>query len=263
MKSAPRLSGGTVTRPSLCGRTAARWRVLFSATAVTAALILLAALIATGALWPTRPFALRYSVQGVDVSSYQGDIDWQTLARENIDFAWIKATEGSSYRDPRFAANWAGAHRTDLLVGAYHFLSLDSSSEDQAANIESTVPRRTGDLPIAVDVECYGRYCGAPPSRSAVRKTLDPLLVELKQHYGRPPVLYATRDWYQRYLAGAYPDDPIWFRSVLTPPALAGSQNWTLWQWSPRERLSGTAGEYIDRDAFRGGLPALKKMLLP
>lgn len=224
-----------------------------------------AALLVSGIVWPTRVAALRYPVQGVDVSAYQGAIDWPVLARQDIDFAYVKATEGAGTQDSRFAANWSAAHETDLLVGAYHFLSIDSSGGAQAANVFATVDRRSGDLPLVVDVECYAAYCDAPPSRAEVRAVLDPLLAAVERHYGRPAVLYATRDWYERYLADAYPDNPIWFRSVLTAPHIDDGRDWTFWQWSARERLDGYDGDeaFIDRNAFSGSRADLDAMRLP
>jgi lysozyme len=240
-------------------------RIALSAAVIAFALLVIAALLFTGTLWPTRTAALRYPVQGVDVSAYQGTIDWDVLAEEDIDFAWIKATEGSSYQDPRFADNWAEAHDTDLLVGAYHFLSVDSPGTDQATNVIATVSRNRGDLPVVVDVECYSQYCDSPPPAGTVKKVLDPLLLAIEQHYGRPAVLYATRDWYERYLAGSYPDNPIWFRSVATSPHLTDDREWTVWQWSAREKLDGYDGdeEFIDMNAFRGDREELESLLLP
>jgi lysozyme len=242
-----------------------RRRLVLSAAVVALALLVMAALLVSGTLWPTRTAALRYPVQGVDVSAYQGTIDWDVLAEQDIDFAWIKATEGSSYQDPRFADNWAGAHDTDLLVGAYHFLSIDSPGTDQAVNVTATVSRHQGDLPVVVDVECYAEYCDAPPPAARVREVLDPLLLAIEQHYGRPAVLYATRDWYERYLAGGYPDNPVWFRSVTTSPHLTDDRDWKFWQWSAREQLDGYRGdeEFIDMNAFRGDREELESLLLP
>lgn len=66
-------------------------------------------LVGTGVVWPGRVFASGHPVRGVDVSSYQGEIDWSVLAAQDLTFAWIKATEGSSSTDPRFATNWERA----------------------------------------------------------------------------------------------------------------------------------------------------------
>jgi len=242
-----------------------RRRLVIAGAVAALAVLVIAALLFTGTLWPTRTVALRYPVQGVDVSAYQGTINWDALTSQDIEFAWIKATEGSSYQDPRFASNWAEAHDTDLLVGAYHFLSVDSPGTDQAANVIATVSRNRGDLPVVVDVECYAEYCDAPPPAATVKETLDPLLLAIEQHYGRPAVLYATRDWYERYLAGSYPDNPIWFRSVATSPHLADDRDWTFWQWSAREQLDGYDGDekFIDMNALRGNREELESLLLP
>ena len=66
------------------------------------------------------------SVMGVDVSSYQAEINMSKLKEQNIEFIYIKATEGSTYQDDRFAENWGNAAKAELLSGAYHFFSYDS-----------------------------------------------------------------------------------------------------------------------------------------
>lgn len=223
-------------------------RLVIVGGAAIGVLVLLAALIATGVVWPNRWFAAAYAVRGVDVSSYQGEIDWPALAAEDIDFAYLKATEGSSDEDERFAENWAEARKTRLAVGAYHFFSFESPGESQAANIIATVPDDKGTLPIVVDVEFYGDFARDRPPREAVRRDLDALIAELRSHYGRPPILYATTESYDAYLRNAYPDEPIWIRSVLLPTSLSDGREWTMWQYSNRDRLNGYNGEefYID-----------------
>lgn len=92
-----------------------------------------------------------YEVHGVDVSHYQGDIDWTVLQSQNIDFAYIKATEGSSSVDEKFVENWEEAEQTFLKVGAYHFFSFDSEGKTQAQNYIQTVGALEGKhLSIAV-----------------------------------------------------------------------------------------------------------------
>jgi lysozyme len=86
----------------------------------------------------------------------RGEIDWETLASQGIDFAWIKATEGSSHVDPRFPENWARANETGLLVGAYHFMSFESSGTAQAEHLAGQIPATPGTLPPVIDLELYG-----------------------------------------------------------------------------------------------------------
>lgn len=91
---------------------------------------LAAAVIATGTLVLRKDLkinpllAQNYEVHGVDVSHYQGTIDWETLSQQNLDFAVIKATEGSTHIDDRFEENWQAAEQTHLYLGAYHFSVL-------------------------------------------------------------------------------------------------------------------------------------------
>lgn len=94
-----------------------------------------------GLLWPNSFFANNYSVQGIDVSNYQGDIDWMQVETNNsIKFAYLKATEGKNYQDKYFQENWNGISRTRLYKGAYHYFTIGSSGKDQAMNFINTVP---------------------------------------------------------------------------------------------------------------------------
>jgi len=86
----------------------------------------------------------KYPIQGVDVSSYQGVIDWDILSAQNITFAFIKATEGSSYSDKFFLKNWIEANKTNLYVGAYHFFSFESKGKTQAEQCPIWVRRVYG-----------------------------------------------------------------------------------------------------------------------
>src|SRR5690349_18650218 len=149
--------------------------VLIPLAAAAVVLTLLAVLVARGALWPNRPLAARYDVRGVDVSAYQGRIDWPTLAAQDVDFAYIKATEGSGFVDERFEDNLRGAREAGLLVGAYHFFSFESPGRSQAERIFATVPADGDLLPVAVDVEHYGDFVGHPPDPEAVREQLTAL----------------------------------------------------------------------------------------
>ena len=74
----------------------------------------------------------KYKMNGIDVSRYQGDIDWEIIEGQGIDFAFIKATEGSSHIDPCFEKNWEEAEQTSIFPGAYHFFSFDSNEIGRA-----------------------------------------------------------------------------------------------------------------------------------
>src|SRR6185295_16644151 len=115
------------------------------------ALLAVAAPIALGA-W--NPLTENYT-QGADVSAHQDAIDWDALARADVRFAYIKASEGATFVDPRFAANWRDAGRAGVRRGAYHRLTLCRSAAAQAANFMRAAPRALDALPPAVDVENF------------------------------------------------------------------------------------------------------------
>jgi len=211
-------------------------------------------LVYTGIVRLNRPSEEKYPVRGVDVSYYQGDIDWNVLAGQDIDFAFIKATEGSAHTDPKFAENWKNAAQTGLYIGAYHFFSYDSSGAAQAENFINTVTPTENILPPAVDIEFYGDKNKNPPSREETRVILDELLEKLETHYGRKPIIYATGKSYKLYISGGYVDYPIWIRDVYLTPSLPDNRSWTFWQFSNKEKLDGYNGEekYIDMNVFCG-----------
>lgn len=238
---------------------------LWTTAAVVTLVAVLGLLVAQGIVWPNRILAARYDVRGVDVSHYQGEIDWDVLAAQDLDFAWIKATEGASHTDPRFAASWQAATDTDLLVGAYHFMSFESPGAEQAEHLAAVVPATPGTLPPVIDLEFYGTYFEDNPAPSEVHRILDPLVAGIEEHYGVQPVVYATQEAYDLYLAGRYPDLLVWIRSVAWAPRLSDGRAWTVWQYSNRDRLPGYDGvePYIDMNVFAGTRQELEALTLP
>ncbi|MDR1834566.1 MAG: glycoside hydrolase family 25 protein [Fusobacteriaceae bacterium] len=230
--------------------------------------ILTAALCLTGVcyliksgFWITSPFLLFYPVTGVDVSSYQGDIDWPLLAAQDIDFAYIKATEGSTFYDKNFQYNWKEANKTSLRVGAYHFFSFDSGGKTQAANFIRTVESVENMLPPAVDLEFYGDKARNQPDRLKVRQDLQALLRELERHYGVKPILYATKSSYEKYIAGDFKEYDIWIRNLYFLPFLEEGRPWVFWQYSNRRKLRGYQGKEsrIDLNYFNGSRDSFRK----
>lgn len=210
-------------------------------------------------LFPDEAGPNRWEVWGVDVSSYQGEVDWTVLRDQGVDFAFIKATEGSGMVDRCFAENWEKAQDAGVPAGAYHFFSYDSPGEAQADNFIAQVPVTAGALPPAVDIEFYGDKAENPPDLEAVRGILDPLLEKLEAQYGQKPILYVTYRTYQLYIKGEYEDYPLWVTRPLLAPV---DKNWTFWQYSHSARLSGYQGkeDRIDLNVFRGSREELRAL---
>lgn len=187
----------------------------------------------------------KYPVMGVDVSRYQGNIDWKVIASQNVTFAFIKATEGSLHQDANFSINWQNVGETEIYAGAYHFFSFESAGETQAENFINTVGElRENSLPPVVDLEFYGEYSQSPLSRKETQKILNPLLKQLEEHYHVKPIIYTTTKAYCYYLlGGGYGEYPLWFRDVYQEPIV----NWRFWQYSDEGRLEGYDGIQADQ----------------
>lgn len=191
-----------------------------------------------------------YPVRGIDVSEYQGKIDWDTISNQGLKFAYIKATEGSKYTDKQFKSNWEYANKTNMKIGAYHFLSFDSDGATQADNFIKNVPEISG-LPPAVDIELYGKYKKDNPSKQKVHKVLNSYLNKVENYYKVKPVLYFTEKSFKLYYDDEYSDYMVWVRNVYTKPDF---KNWTFWQYADKGRLKGYSGQekFIDLDVFNG-----------
>lgn len=228
------------------------------AGAVSLALLLLisvfSALVWNGTILLNNPSQSRYPVRGVDVSRYQGQIDWNVLASNDISFAFIKATEGNSHVDSCFSYNYEEARKTGLRVGAYHFFSYDSEGQTQAEHYIAVVEKTDGMLPPVIDLEFYGAKEQNPPAQDQVRQELTIMLGRLEEYYGMKPIIYATEKSYKQYLANAFQEYDIWIRNVITSPHLSDRREWTFWQYTNRGKLEGYQGDenYIDMNVFHG-----------
>jgi lysozyme len=174
-------------------------------------------------------------LRGIDVSHYQGTINWPAVAGDDVAFAYIKATEGVDGRDARFARNWRGAQRAGIRVGAYHYFIFCRSGRAQAHNFLAVAPHRTHALPPAVDLE-MGGACTARLPGPKMRRELDAFLkvVEAREH--KHAVLYVTPQFFATYRA-YLPNRPMWRRSILLKPA--PNTSWTFWQYHSRGRVAG------------------------
>lgn len=201
-----------------------------------------------------RPSEEEYPIRGVDVSYYQGEIDWQVLAKENISFAFIKATEGSSHIDIKFKENWEQAGETDLKRGAYHFFSFESSGKTQAEHFISVVPKTAGDISPVIDIEFYGDRFYNRPNAAKTREELQDFLDMLEAYYGVKPIIYATESSYSTYIRGHFDEYPLWIRNVYFSPNMGMPGKWTFWQYDSEAKLQGYSGEeeHIDLNVFCG-----------
>ena len=237
--------------------------IYISIIIVVLTVCIIAFLIYNGNIKFNHPSSKDYPVRGVDVSEYQGEIDWEKLSNQNIDFAYIKATEGSSYTDERFQYNYQNAITTNLKIGAYHFFSFDSDAISQSENYIKNVPKDMNLLPPVVDIEFYGDKNKNIPNAENTREQLKKLLEKLEEYYEKNPIIYATNTSYNLYIKDNFEGYKIWIRDIFSTPNLKDNRKWTLWQYTNRERLEGYNGEekFIDMNVFNGSYEEFIKLV--
>ena len=225
--------------------------VLGSVFAVLAAVFFLS-LIKDKKILINRMFIRNSDVIGVDVSEYQHEIDMTELKSQNISFVIIRATEGSSLVDDKFAVNWKNAHDCGLVAGAYHFFSFDSAGKTQAENFIKTVGDLSNDLLPMVDVEYYGDKIDNPPDKETVQKELQDYLDILEERYGVKPMIYCSKLIWNRYLKDDFSEYALWVRNVYYPIWLDFGSKWSIWQYQDTGLLSGYSGyeKYIDMNVL-------------
>lgn len=190
--------------------------------------------------------SVRYD--GIDVSHFQGDVDWPAVKAAGKEFVFIKATEGDRYVDPRFQANWAGAKAAGLVRGAYHFFQPQKDAAAQAAHFLATVELEPGDLPPALDVEVTESVSARGIDRAAVT-----WLEQVEAACGATPILYSDLSFLEQYLGLGFGRYPLWLAdySETAPAAPAPWTAWTFWQSSQSGRVTGITGA-VDLDVFEG-----------
>ncbi|GAA0192568.1 GH25 family lysozyme [Fulvivirga kasyanovii] len=202
------------------------------------------ALLYTGYLRFNYPDPDKFPVRGIDISHHQGKIRWEELQAESIDFVIIKATEGGDYKDPLFDENWSHSRRYGYKTGAYHFYRLCKEGKEQAANFIAVVPAHPDNLPPVIDLEFEGN-CDAGRSEAQIIKEIRECLNALERHYGKTPVIYATREFYDEYIEGDFLSYPIWIRDIYRQPKLENNREWLIWQYANRGHLKGI-DTYVD-----------------
>jgi lysozyme len=195
-----------------------------------------------------------YPVHGIDVSRYQGEIDWAGVRASGIAFAFIKATEGGDHADASFGANWRGALYAGVRRGAYHFYYFCRTAPEQARWFIEHVPRDAAALPPVLDIEWNhrSRTCPHRPDPETVRAEAQAFLRIVAAHYGRRPVIYSTVDFYNENELWRLQGYEFWLRSVAGhPSAVYPTRNWTFWQYTGTGLVGGVSG-HTDINVFAG-----------
>lgn len=187
---------------------------------------------------------------GIDVSHYQGQINWGAVKAAGCAFAFAKATEGTNVTDPYFATNWSGMKAAGLARGAYHFFHASEDAAQQAAHFLATVQLQPGDLPPVIDIEVSDNV-----ANSTIVQGVQTWLDAVEQAAGVTPLIYTAASFWNAHLNNSFGRYPLWiahYTAASTPaPLPTGWTDWAFWQYSQSLHIDGVNGA-SDHDYFNG-----------
>lgn len=198
--------------------------------------------------------AMELPIHGIDVSKWQGTIDWNQARDAGVQFVFIKVTEGGDHLDSRYLENWAGAKAAGIPRGGYHFVYWCRPAHEQAEWFRQHLPADPDALPPVLDVEWNGesKTCPRRVPREQALAMMQVMLTELKAHTGKRPIIYTDILFFRDVLAdGGFEEYPLWIRSTAAEPQARYDRQWYFWQYTTTGRVPGIKGN-VDRNAFFG-----------
>ena len=206
------------------------------------------------------------AVPGIDVSHWQGSVDWDVVASGGEMFGYAKASEGAATGDQYFVDNWTAMKTAGLLRGAYHFFHPNTDAAAQAANFLSCLSKANGgspvlaagDLPPTLDLEVTD---GA--SVAALLAGAGTWLQAVETATGRQPIVYTYVSFWNKTLGNPsdLSDYPLWIAHYNVPaPTIPGDwAGWTMWQFA-QQQVTGVPAAVTDMDAFNGSYADLQTL---
>lgn len=205
---------------------------------------------------------------GIDVSDWNGNVNWPLVRSAGYSFAFIKATEGTTFVAASFQNNWEGAKEASVIRGAYHFfLPKDNphNPEEQARHFLQTMGQLDPtDLPPVIDLERYPTYVDRAWQAIDFSTRINYItrwLQVVEQETNRRPIIYTNLDFWGRYTNNTeqFKNYPLWaanFTSRPVPLYPNAWRNWTFWQYTENGSVRGIQGN-VDLNRFRGSFAQL------
>jgi lysozyme len=193
---------------------------------------------------------------GVDVSEYQGNIDWLNVdTLENkypVHFVFIRATVGDDRLDSQFKNNWIGAKKSKLLRGAYHYYRPNENSLEQAELFIKTVSLNKGDLPPVLDIEKLPKNQSVEQLKIGLKRWLK----KVEEHYKVKPIIYTGESYYDDFLKEEFSDYLFWIANYnLYQEEI--KEEWLFWQFTEKASVNGIKGN-VDVNVYNGDLQQLR-----
>ena len=202
-----------------------------------------------------------FSIQGIDISHYQGRINWAVLRESTFEdfpirFVFIKATEGASLLDENFNDNFYQAREYGLIRGAYHYFLPSVSAKSQAEYFLKQVHLEVGDLPPVLDIEVVGNL-----TKAQVRKAALTWLNTVERYYGVKPILYTGYKFKMDYLSDSiFNTYPYWIAHYYVD-SIRYKGEWKFWQHTDCGRIGGVKGN-VDFNVYNGSMYDLMKFTI-
>ena len=206
-------------------------------------------------------------VEGIDVSHWQGTINWPLVAKAGKQFAFLKASDSTDYRDPTYAANRSNAKAAGLVVGAYHFARPDATIGDAVAEadlfVDAAAPA-SGDLPPVLDLETSGGL-----SITDLQVWVQTFLDHVYERTGIRGAIYVSPSFWSTYMGNTATFalngyKVVWIAHWTTasqptmPASNWGGEGWTFWQYTSSGTVPGISGRVdLDRYRYKNLAPAL------
>lgn len=198
------------------------------------------------------------TVEGIDVSTYEGLVDWDAVKASGKAFAFARVSDGLNHVDETFDRNWTAIQSHGLIRGAYQFLRVGQDPIAQADLMIAKVGQLgPGDLPPVLDVEVADGY-GSDAVVSAIGVWLDRVQSATKR---RPIIYTAQYFWNTLNSTAQFATSPLWVANYgVQCPSLPDSWNdWQFWQYSETGSVPGISGS-VDVSVFNGSLAALRSL---
>ena len=212
----------------------------------------------------TEKIASAEHLFGIDVSHHQGQIDWAKVKAAGVNYCFMKATEGSTFKDKRFDFNWNQAKAHGIIRGAYHFFRPNAPVDRQVNNLVSKVGKlEPGDLPPVLDAEVPQSW-----RRFSLNQRLGMIrdwMEGVEEGLGIQPIIYLSPSFANEILQGSREVEKyiLWlahYTSRPNPRVPAPWSDWVFWQYSESGRLDGINTNSVDLNRFKGTLEDLKKL---
>jgi lysozyme len=204
------------------------------------------------------PIVPQATVDGIDVSHWQGTINWSQVAGSGVRFAIMKATEGQTFDDPNYATYRTGANGAGIHIGAYHFARPDTTTNDailEADHFTRVATPRSGDIVPVLDIEDSGGL-----STSALKDWVQSWLDRVTSSVGTKPMIYTGPNFWRTYMGDTtkFADEGyrlLWIANWFVPqpdvPANDwGGDSWTFWQYDDCGTVPGISG-CVDLDYLK------------